>query len=240
LKLELTTSGGLLFVREMSRKNRALEAATKCTPPSRKTALEALAQVWRGLKGKAMAFIRESLKRAFSKPYREQQRMDREVQVFLETLPPCHQFVLVASPELGEGEYSCGVVLSAHELLAWYRKEAEMTTIYSWDAKVRRRAMPLWLGQARANDGQVTDLPRSAFRDVRGFIADWVEAGQAHVWCYHCESWVDEVIMSKTDESHLGRLGSSWTELWYCTEGHKMHESRQEIRWIYGNRRRVS
>lgn len=130
--------------------------------------------------------------------------------------------------------------MSAHELLTWYLKEAETTTIYSWDAKVRRRAMPLWLEQARTGDGQVTYLPRRAFCDVRGSIADWVEAGQAHVWCYHCECWVDEVVMSKTDESHLGRLGSSWTDLWSCHQGHKIHEARQEIRRIYRNSRSVS
>ncbi len=187
-----------------------------------------------------MVFIRESLKRAFSKTYRDQQRMDKEVQAFLETLAPCHQFLLVASPELAKGTYSCGVVLSAHELLAWYRKEADKTTVYSWDAKVRNRAMPLWLEQARINDGKVTDLPRSVFCDVRGSIADWVEAGQAHVWCYHCESWVDDVAISKTDESHLGRLSSSWTDVWFCALGHRMHEERQEVRWIYGKRRSVS
>ena len=186
-----------------------------------------------------MLSIRQSLKQLVSKSYREQQQMSQGIQAYLDTLPMCHQFVLVAAPDFGEGEYFCGVTLPASDLLAWYRKEAEHTTIYFWDANVRRRAMPVWLEHAHTNDGEVTDPPRNAFRDVRGYIADWVEVGQAHAWCYHCESWVDEVAMSKTDESHFGNLSSSWTDLWFCNQGHKMHEARQEVRWIFSKNRSV-
>ena len=187
-----------------------------------------------------MASLRESLKQVFSKPYREQQRMNQDVQAYLKTLPICHQFILVAAPEFGEGEYSCGVILSAHNLLAWYRREAEETTIYSWNAKVRRRALPLWLEEADINDEEVVDLPRSAFHDIRGFIDDWVEAGQAHVWCYHCKSWVNEVAMSKMDEIHIGNLSSSWTDVWFCNHGHKLHEARHQTRWIIRKNRNRS
>jgi len=158
--------------------------------------------------------------------------MEQSVQAYLSALPTCHQFVLVADPELGEGEYFCSVILSASDLLAWHRKEAETTTVYSWDRKVRRRALPLWLEHARIQDGEVVELPRNAFRDIQGAIADWVEAGQAHVWCYHCESWVDDLAITKEDEIDMGPLGRSWTDLWCCGNGHKLHESRQEIRWI--------
>ena len=187
-----------------------------------------------------MASIWQSLKLLLSKSHRQQQQMDQAVQAYLDTLPICHQFVLVADPDLSEGEYFCGVILPASDLLAWYCEEPEQTTIYSRRAKVRRRAMALWLEQAHTNDGEVTDLPRNAFHDVRGYIADWVEAGQAHAWCYHCESWIDEVAMSKTDELHLGKLGSSWTDLWFCSQGHKMHEARQEVRWIFSKNRSIS
>lgn len=145
--------------------------------------------------------------------------MNQCVQAYLSTLPTCHQFVLVVAPEFGEGEYSCSIILPANDLLAWYRKDVEQTFVYSWDAKLRRRALPLWLEQACPEDGGITELPSGAFHDIRGSITDWVEEGHAHVWCYHCESWADDIAMSRTDESQIGNLSRSWTDLWFCNQG---------------------
>jgi len=141
--------------------------------------------------------------------------MERDIQIYLNALPTCHQFVLIAAPEFGEGEYDCGITVPASKLLALYREEIERTIIFSWDGKVMRRALPLWREQASINDGGVTSLPKDAFRDIRGSIPDWVKAGKAQVWCYSCKNWVADITITKKDESQIGNYSRSWTDLWY-------------------------
>jgi hypothetical protein len=53
---------------------------------------------------KLMAPIRQTLKRLLSKSYREQLKMEADTRTYLNALPTCHQFVLIAAPEYGEGE----------------------------------------------------------------------------------------------------------------------------------------
>jgi hypothetical protein len=180
-----------------------------------------------------MAPIRRTLKRLLSKSYREQLKMEADTRTYLNALPTCHQFVLIAAPEYGDGEYDCGITVPAIKLLGLYREEIKRTTIFAWDSKVRRRALPLWLEQASTNDGEVTSLPRDAFPDIRGSIPDWVKADKAPVWCYSCENWVTGIAMTTEDESQIGNLIFVWTDLWYCSSGHKLHEATQEIRRFF-------
>jgi hypothetical protein len=180
-----------------------------------------------------MAPIRQILKQLLGKAYREQLKMEADTLTYLSTLPTCHRFVLIAAPEYGEGEYNCGITVPAIKLLTLYREEIERTTIFSQDSKVRRRTLSLWLEQASTNDGEVTSLPRDAFRDIRGSIPDWVKADKAPVWCYSCENWVTGITMTKENESQIGNLIFVWTDLWYCSRGHKLHEATQEIRRFF-------
>jgi len=180
-----------------------------------------------------MAQIRHTFKRLLSKSYREQRRMERDIKIYLSALLPCHQFVLIAAPEFEECEYDCGIIVPASKLLALYREEVEQTTLCSWDGKVMRRALPLWLAQASINDGEVTSLPRDAFRDIRGSISDWVKADRVHVWCYFCGNWVTGIAITKKDESQIGNFSYAWTDLWHCSKGHKLHDSRQELRRFF-------
>jgi len=62
---------------------------------------------------------------------------------------------------------------------------------------------------------------------------DWVKADKAPVWCYSCENWVTGIAMTTEDESQIGNLIFVWTDLWYCSSGHKLHEATQEIRRFF-------
>jgi transposase len=73
----------------------------------------------------------------------------------------------------------------------------------------------------------------SAVPDIRGSIPDWVKADKAPVWCYSCENWVTGIAMTTEDESQIGNLVFVWTDLWYCSNGHKLHEATQEIRQFF-------
>jgi len=159
--------------------------------------------------------------------------MEADTRTYLSTLPTCHQFVIIAAPEFGEGEYDCGIIVPASKLVALYCEEVEQTTISSWASKVLRRALPLWLEQASTNDGEVVSLPKEAFRDILGSIASWVKAEKAQVWCCSCENWVSDIAMTKEDEGQIGNLLFAWTDLWYCNNGHKLYEDTQEIRRFF-------
>ena len=52
-----------------------------------------------------MELIGQILERMLSKSYREQLRIERDVQTYLSALPTSYQFMLIAGLEFGEGEY---------------------------------------------------------------------------------------------------------------------------------------
>lgn len=187
-----------------------------------------------------MTTILKVLKQLLSREHRERRRLEQDISICLDQLPYCHEFVLIADPTFGRGEYNCVITLRSRELLSWAREHAQRAIIMPWHREIWRQSLPVWLEQADDNDGQTTRLPQEAFNILKSEIAEWTEAGTAQVWCYSCKNTASHIHMAKQDEKQIGNSYLSWTDVWRCPEGHKLHEAPAEMRLIRSSHRSIS
>lgn len=186
-----------------------------------------------------MSSIIHYLKYLLSSRYRQQARMenrqrriDEAVEYYVDALPQCHGWILLASRADKEEGFHCDVTISARNFLSWARQNADECIVQNFRAEVVRKALPVWLSQASFDEEAVSLLPPSAFREVAEDIDAWVTQGVVSVFCPQCQAAVTEIDVTKENYRQAGNAFSWWTDVWTCGRGHVLRKQNQHIRLI--------
>jgi hypothetical protein len=145
----------------------------------------------------------------------------------LDSLPPCTQYVVVAS-EKYSGKYRCEVTVTASDIAPFIKNLCDSTFGGTKESQLARFAMPRWLGRASLNDGKISYLPASFVEIADPYVLNFIKDGIADVYCKECgKSVVD--IKSATRHRKVTGPWSEWTDAWRCQAGHLLYTEDHEI-----------
>lgn len=152
---------------------------------------------------------------------------DAEAIKLLAVLPPCAQYVVVASDRYS-GKYKCEVTIPAAQLGPFVSHLTQSTFGGSQESQVARIAMPKWLASASSNDGKTSYLS-SAFIDIiDSYILNFIKKDIADVYCKECGKAIG-TIDSSTRNRRVSGPWSEWTDAWHCQMGHLLYTEDHEI-----------
>lgn len=169
----------------------------------------------------------------FSKPKQTLETFDADAEAFrvLQSTPRGTALLAIASPRYGDA--SRGDVVAPIRVVEDKVNAIQAETSGgSRQRRVARKAFPLWLANADRSAGGVSYL-HEAFLDVIGpFVSEFVQSGNAHVFCPECKGSVEKVAVERSDESS-SKVHSEWTEEWRCESGHLLFRHLHEMRFTY-------
>lgn len=145
----------------------------------------------------------------------------------LESLPPCTQYVVIASSKYS-GKYRCEVTVAAADIAPFMKNVAASTFGGSKQSQVARTALPVWLANASFNDGKTSYLPRMFADELDFYVLNFIKEGIATVFCNDCGLSIDEVQTSIRNRQVTGSW-SEWTDSWKCQAGHVLYTEDQEM-----------
>jgi hypothetical protein len=171
----------------------------------------------------------------FSKLFGSSKPKDFDVQSesvnFLKELPPCTDFVVIASPRYS-GSYRAEVIAESRTVAAFLESISNSSFGGSHSVQVARVAMPIWLRSGEKHSGSgYSYLPKSFFNRVAIYVQDFVSRGEAVVHCPDCNSVVSGVNISRRNEQR-NVLHSEWTTEWRCPKNHLLYTEDHEIEWM--------
>jgi len=153
---------------------------------------------------------------------------EQTVRRLLTTLPKCSKFVVGASPKYGNEQYRCEVLISAIDLLPWAQRNAESRFSSDPEDQAANEALPIWLRSANASDVGPTYVPVPFVNVMSSFIADFVEKGIAQIQCPDCSKGYQKISTEKRNVVKGGTT-STWTDEWFCPNGHLLYRADQRI-----------
>lgn len=171
----------------------------------------------------------------FSRLFGSKNRSDfdaqEEADKLLKELPPCTDFVVIASPRYSSA-YRAEVIADAGTLADFLEKISGSSFGGSHSDQVARVAMPIWLraGEKQSGSG-FSYLPTSFFNRLAIYVEDFVSRGEAVVHCPNCNAVVSGVKMNRLN-SQSTALHSEWTSEWRCPENHLLYKEDHEILWM--------
>jgi len=191
-----------------------------------------------------MSIIAHQFKRLISTRYREEtrrkdrhRRLQRAIEDYLDALPQCHGWVLLASRADAEQGFHCDVTVRTRDLLAWSNQRADQCIVQSFGSEVVSKALPRWLGQASFDDRTVSLLPPGGFCEIAGEINAWASQGLARVYCPQCRKAFSQIAAAEENVGEAGNALRWWTDVWTCPAGHVLREKDQYIRLIRSRHR---
>jgi len=186
-----------------------------------------------------MSSITHLLKYLLSPTYRQQARVEechrritQAIEDYVDALPQCHGWILLASRADKEDGFYCDVTIRTRDFLSWARQNADEHVIQNFQAEVVRKALPVWLSRASFDERTVSLLPPGAFREIAEDIDDWVTQGRARVFCSQCQAVPTEIDVTKENYHRAGNAYSWWTDVWTCENGHVLRKKDQHMRLI--------
>jgi len=168
------------------------------------------------------------LGKLFTRSKKPEFGMEPAVEEYLLKLPRCNKDVVIASPEYGESQYSCEIVVAAAALLPWAEQHAETVWGTDQEEQAARRALPRWLRGALMEEDSASYVPHGMYEVMRPYVLDFVTERSARVYCLECHSVVADVQMERLDDECSGGW-SCWTEVWSCPVGHNLYHERHEM-----------
>jgi len=191
-----------------------------------------------------MSIITHHFKRLISSRYREQvrhedrhRRLQRAIEDYLDALPQCYGWVLLASRADKEEGFHCDVTIRTRDLLAWSKPRIDQCVVQDFNGEVVRKALPRWLEQASFDERCVSLLPPGGFHEIASEITTWVSQGLARVYCPQCGEVVTDIGVAEENVREAGSALRWWTDVWTCPEGHVLREKDQYIRLIRSRHR---
>ena len=154
---------------------------------------------------------------------------DRDAQVtqLLAALPPCTQYVVVASDKYS-GKYRCEVTVSATDIETFVKSLAESTFGGSRESQIARAAMPRWLKSASPNDGKTSYLPASFAEVIDAYVLNFIKDGISDIHCKECGRSTADIEPATRNHKVTGPW-SEWTDAWRCQAGHLLYTEDHEI-----------
>lgn len=148
----------------------------------------------------------------------------------LSALPPCTQYVVVASDKYSD-KYNCEVTVNAADIAPFVQTIAKSTSGGSRESQVARAAMPRWLSKASPNDGKTSYLPASFAEVTDAFVLNFITDGIAGIYCNECRKSIVD-IQSATSNRKVTGPWSQWTDEWRCQAGHLLYQEDHEVHFI--------
>ena len=155
---------------------------------------------------------------------------ERDASAFLATLPPCSQYVVIASPRYS-GNYRGEVIGEAAAMLSFVERLTASTMGGSETSQMARKALPQWLRAASKDDGRTSYMPAPFVATLDSYVMNCILYGRARVHCPECGGEVDHVDQQQRNEKTLGPW-SEWTDSWRCPRGHLLYTEDQEIHFV--------
>ena len=152
---------------------------------------------------------------------------DKAVRDFLLTLPRCSKNLIIVSPDHGETDYTCKVVVDARSLLPWAEHEAESVTSSFIEEQVARISLPIWLRDYDEADTSYSEIHYYMYKVLRPYVSNFISENMAKVYCLECSSFVSDIKMEKKDEK--GTQPWAWTDIWSCPKGHRLYHEKHEL-----------
>jgi hypothetical protein len=149
---------------------------------------------------------------------------------FVEALPPCSEFLTIASP-WHSGNYRCEVVVRSQYLLPLSLRARDGTFGGQLQEEIARFALPTWLDRVDRTCNGPTTLPWQFFSEVDKYTEDFIQKNQASVFCLTCKKTVTHIQTSKRNEDYSYNRGE-WTSSWQCPEGHDLYSEDHEVRLL--------
>jgi len=155
-----------------------------------------------------------------------QRNPDKAMKQFLESLPACNRYVVIASSKYNQPEYIGDVISRASDLLPWLREKG-------WDSYVSK-GMSIWLETANLESRKLTPLSSSpeAIDFFSREVTDLLQLGKAFVHCPECDAPQSELSTHELNKEKDGNT-TSWIEERYCTKGHLVFRKNCEIHFNY-------
>ncbi len=147
---------------------------------------------------------------------------------FLVSIPPASDFVLVASPKYS-GKYRCEVVVRSRYALAQAQELRASTFGGEAEEMLMRHALPMWLERARPDVQSPSAMPRAFQALLDPWVGDFIERGEASVFCLACKKTIDSVQEGMRNERSAGNRGE-WTSSWRCPTGHDLYAEDHDVR----------
>lgn len=156
--------------------------------------------------------------------------LKESAEIFLKTVQPCSDFVLVASPKYS-GKYRCEVVVRRTNLLPHAIQVRDSTFGGDVNDEVARIAFPIWLDRIDTTVTSPTPLIPQFFDLVDQYVPNFISKHQASVFCLDCKQTVTQVRTEVRNEEASGEHGE-WTSSWRCPVGHNLYSEDHKTRLI--------
>lgn len=171
-----------------------------------------------------MSFISKLLKKKAEPPF----DLEKAVGEYLLKLPRCSRNVVVVSPKYEGSHYACEIVVAAEKLSPWSEHHADAVWSSNQEEQAARKALPIWLRDAKSEDNSASYVPHFMYEVLRGYVLDFINDGATSIYCFECESIVADVKMEKHNEQRAGAW-SLWTDVWTCPKGHKLYYEEKKL-----------
>lgn len=149
---------------------------------------------------------------------------------FASSIEPASDFLLVASPRYS-GNYRCEVVVRSRHALLQAEKLRDSTFGGAPEEEIMRHALPIWLERAQNDAKAPSTLPLPFFNLLDPWVGNFIERGEASVFCLDCKQTVSVVHMGMRNERSVGNRGE-WTSSWRCPSGHNLYSQDHDVRLI--------
>jgi len=146
----------------------------------------------------------------------------------LATLPPCAQYVVVASDKYS-GAYKCEVTVAAAYLAPFMSDRTQWSSGGTRESQVARAALPRWLQNASTTDEKTSYLPPSFVKEIDDWVLNFIRDGIADVYCKECQKSIKNIESATRNQKATGPW-REWTAEWRCQSGHLLYTEDHEMR----------
>lgn len=155
-----------------------------------------------------------------------------QVQKYVDALPPCAQYVVIASPKYGDEHYKCDVTVHVERLLAWAAEHAQ--NVFSGDDynQAAREALPIWLSRADKQRKAASFMSAPLANVVRDYVSNFIDKADTHVFCPECRGYEQNIRKADFDHKANGNW-RSWTSEWHCQNNHLLYRQHHKIRYFF-------
>ncbi|MHB1400508.1 MAG: hypothetical protein ACYDAI_17060 [Trichloromonadaceae bacterium] len=154
--------------------------------------------------------------------------IEKAVGEYLLRLPRCSKYVAVVSPKYGESYYTCEIIVAAEDLAHWAENHAQAVWSLNQEEQAARKTLPIWLRGADVDSKTTSYVPHFMYEVLRPYVLDFVENGTTNIYCFECQSFVENVQMNELNRQKMGDW-SFWTEIWKCPNGHMLYQEAHEL-----------
>lgn len=170
----------------------------------------------------------EIIKKLFRRNVEPEFDAEAERENLLLSLPRCTKHVVIVSPLYGEKHYDCEIIISAEDLFVWAECHAQSVRSSRNKEQIAREVLPVWLSRADLNNDAPSCVSGEMYNVLRPYVLDFIDKGQAVIYCPSCQSFLTEVQMEKRNDSRAAGW-SYWTDVWICSCGHQLCHEEHEM-----------